>query len=120
MKRVMVIDDEPHILFMVEKILKKKGYDVEVAERGEDGLKKIEKKIPDVLLLDLMMPDISGFEIARLLRKKKETKKIPIVAFTILDKEESVDLEKAPKFEAYLAKPFDIDDLLALVKKLAK
>jgi two-component system, OmpR family, KDP operon response regulator KdpE len=111
--RVLVIDDEPQITRLVRIILGGYGYDVAAAATGEKGFAEFSHRLPDVVLLDLMLPDISGLEVCRLIRERSS---VPIVVL-------SARGEEAVKVEAfdlgaddYLTKPFGSGELLARIR----
>lgn len=119
-EKVLIVDDEVHVLDVVERILIKQGYEVNVATGGESGLKMVEKVKPDLILLDLMMPGINGFQVAKRLKENEDTRTIPIMAFSILTKDESEELGNNKNFDGYLAKPFSIAQLVSSINGLAE
>lgn len=118
--RIMVIDDEERNLRLIEAMLIPHGYEVFKANDGETGLKLVNKIAPDVILLDIMMPGLDGFEVTKRLKKSNETSRIPIIIVTALTEiEERV---KALELGAddFLSKPVDKSELVARVKSLVK
>ena len=83
-KRILLVDDEPDIVAMLKFRLEKEGYEVITASSGEDCLKEAEEKYPDVILLDVLLPGISGLEVSRRLKANSVTKDIPIIMVTAL------------------------------------
>lgn len=121
--KILFIDDEPDILYLVGKILEKESFIVDVAESGYDGLKKLEKNDYDLILLDIMLPDIDGWELCKILKEKmkKKEKEIPIVALTIRTSESSV--EKTFSYancDAHVGKPFKRMVLINTIKWVLK
>ncbi|MCB2172694.1 response regulator [archaeon] len=118
MNRVLVVDDEEDIRDLVKMVLVGNGYEVFTATTGEEGLVKAVKIKPDLIILDVVMPGISGLEVCRLLKSKPEFDKIPILVMSVLDRE--IDHEYVQKAGAddFLHKPFDIDELLLTLDKL--
>lgn len=118
--RVLVVDDEERNLRLVEAMLLPLGYDVVFAKDGEEALEKVREIPPDVILLDIMMPKMSGFEVARRLKENEETKIIPIVMVTALKEVE--DRIKALEVGAddFLSKPVDKTELRARVQSSLK
>lgn len=112
---VLVVDDELFNRELLEGLLVPLGYEVTLAEDGKEALEKVKEKAPDVILLDIMMPLMDGFEVARQLKGKEETKSIPIVMVTALSEVE--DRIKALEAGAndFLTKPVDIAELRATV-----
>ncbi|MDD5225594.1 MAG: response regulator [Candidatus Omnitrophica bacterium] len=118
MKKILVIDDEPQILLMVSARLKANGYDVFTAFSGEQGLKRAKKEIPDLILLDHVMPEMDGDEVLKRLKKDAVTKSIPVVMFTANIKRVKVGEYQARGAVDCIYKPFLPEELLAMVKKV--
>jgi DNA-binding response OmpR family regulator len=116
--KVLVVDDEPHIVALVQNRLKAVGYEVLSAFDGEEGVKKAKESSPDLIILDVLMPKLSGIEVAIQLRADEKTKKIPIIMLTaILNKDEE---ERHVTFtdSICLAKPIDPEELMSRVREL--
>lgn len=109
---VLVVDDEVELLMMVEMVLDEAGYRVVTAMEGRDALDKIAQEMPAVILLDMKMPDMDGWEFAREFRSR-HGRQVSIVVLTASSDAE----QRAEQIEAdgYLSKPFEIDDLVRLV-----
>ncbi len=120
MPRVLVVDDDPGILKLVERALGSRGYQVLTADSGTEGLKQIHSQKPDIVILDKVMPDIEGFEIARRLRRDPDFAHIPIVILTGA----SQLGDKLDAFNAgaddYMTKPFEVDELAARLAALLR
>ncbi len=119
-KYVLLVEDEPDLNQTVAFNLDSEGYSVESAFNGKDALKLIEEKIPDLILLDLMLPDMSGLEICRILRSSKKTKNIPIMMVTAKGEE----IDRIVGFELgaddYIVKPFSIREFMLRVAAMLK
>ena len=117
-KRILVVDDEPHSVKMVESRLRANGYDVITAGNGAEGLEKARKEAPDLILLDIVMPQMNGHETLSKLKESSETKSIPVIMFT--SKGQVDDVERATYGGAidYIVKPFDPIVLLSKIKKV--
>ncbi len=113
---ILVVDDEPNIVLSLEFIMQNEGYDVRIAKDGEEALLAIKEKVPDLVLLDIMMPAMSGYEVCQRIRANPEWKDIRIVMLTAKGRE--VDQEKGMAMGAddYITKPFATRDLIARVK----
>ncbi len=97
-KKVLIIEDEEILLELLEKKLVQEGYDVKVAKDGVEGLEKIEERKPDIILLDIVMPRMGGFEVMKELQKKEEFSDIPIII--ISNSGQPVELDLAQKLGA--------------------
>lgn len=116
--RILVVDDEEHIRKIVRFQLEKSGYEVECAEDGLEALKAVEARTPDLILLDLMMPNMDGYEVCKRLKSDYQTNHIPVIMVTA-----KADLEnKLQGFEEgandYIAKPFALTELLVRVRNV--
>ena len=114
-KKILVVDDEEGSLEMAEIRLKEFGYEAITATNGKDGLRMAEKECPDLILLDVMMPEMDGGEIAYLLSENPKTKDIPIIFLTSLVSER--EEFKRAKGYLFVAKPFDKEKLLRVIKE---
>lgn len=114
--RILIVDDNLNNLQLLGKILTDNGYEVIVATSGAQALKNIEKKDPDLILLDIMMPDMDGFEVCKRLKANDITKHIPVIFITA--KKETDDIVKGFEVGAidYITKPFNTMELLVRVK----
>jgi DNA-binding response OmpR family regulator len=119
-KKIMVVDDEPDMLEMVSFRLKKGGYDVITAINGDECIKKAKEEYPDLIMLDVLLPGISGFEVAKRLKIDEETKDIPIMMVTALIGEDVENKGKERGADYFISKPFDPEDLLAQIKTILK
>ncbi len=115
--RILVVDDEPTILELVKAALEAGHYEVSVAANGQEGLNSAIAQQPDLILLDVTMPIMDGFQLLAKLKNDERTKKIPVVMLTARDEAESVYLSQQLKANEYLMKPFTVDNLLDLVCK---
>ncbi len=119
-KKIMAVDDEVKNLALLEAILIPLGYEVEKAKSGEEVLTKVQESPPDVILLDVMMPDMTGYDVCKRLKEKESTQVIPIVMITsLVDKESKIKGIEAGA-DDFLTKPVDKIELIARVKNLIK
>lgn len=116
-ERILVVDDTPDNLFLIETVLQAEGYQVEVADNGQDALSLIEAEPPALLLLDVMMPGMHGYEVVRRIRQNSNLPFIPIILITgceQLDTSEQFDVA----VEGFICKPIDFDELLKHVSTI--
>lgn len=116
-KRILVVDDDKQLLKQLEKQLKDKGFEVTTALNGREALKKIEADLPDVITLDVMMPEMDGYETCYHLKENPQTRKIPVIMLTSRGKMKAKLASFSFGADYYIAKPFEIDDLMTVVKK---
>ena len=115
-KNVLIVDDEPHIVNLIKLSLNKDQYDVTGAYAGREALLHIDKKIPDLVVLDLMMPGVNGYELCKALRENPKTRKIPVLILSaksqMNDKLHAIDVGA----DDYMTKPFDPMELVKRIK----
>lgn len=119
-KKILVVDDEQDILKLIEKILSDAAYEIILAKNGDEMFELLQKSKPDLILLDVMMPGINGYEICHLLKNNSETAHIPVVMLTVLSGPQDASKGMSMGAEAYLAKPFDPDELGREIKRVLK
>jgi CheY-like chemotaxis protein len=119
MARILLVDDEPDIRKLTRMMLETEGYEVLEATDGAECLEKLKEGVPDLILLDIMMPGDDGWVVCRKIRGDEKTKDVPVVMFTVRTSDDSVkkSLEYAHA-DAQINKPFDRDELIATVKKM--
>ncbi len=115
----MIVDDEPDIRYLLRKMLEKEGYEVTEARDGRECLEKLKKERPDLILLDIMMPGMFGWEVSRRIKEDEATKSIPVAMLTVRTSEE----DKVKSLEESLAdwhisKPMDREKLMETIKWL--
>ena len=117
-KKILVVDDEPQLAGFVKMRLEANNFEVAVASDGRDGLKKGSENKPDLIILDILMPNLDGFSMLAKLREDEETKSLPVIILTAKDTPDSV--AKALKLGAndYIVKPFEARILLEKIRKL--
>lgn len=118
-KRVVCIEDEPEMIDLVKLILSRKGFIVTGANGGREGLEAIERDRPDLVLLDLMMPDMDGWEVYQQMKANEAMKTIPVIVVTA--KAQSIDKVLGlhiAKVDDYITKPFGPQELLDSVEKV--
>jgi len=119
-KRILVIDDDRDVLDLTSAILRDGGYTVLAALSGRGGLAASRRERPDLILLDINMPDMDGWEVLRLLKIDESTREIPVAMFSIrYDLREKMEALKRSA-DDYIVKPFSYDDMLERVERLVR
>ena len=117
-KEILIVDDEPGIVVPIQFLMEQQGYLVMIAERGEDALDLIYQYKPDLVLLDIMLPGIDGYEVCEIIRLNPNYRKVKIIFLTAKGREEEIAKGLALGADAYITKPFSNADLVAKVKEL--
>ena len=117
---IYIVEDEEPIITLIKYNLEKEGYKVFFSENGNDGIKGIKNSLPDLVLLDWMLPDFSGVEICKNLKKDSKFKNIPIIMLTAKGEEEDKIKGLNSGADDYITKPFSFPELLARVKALLR
>ena len=117
---ILIADDEPNQLELMAYNLKKADFVIHQAENGEEALEKVEELSPDLVILDWMMPNMSGIEVCRILRSKDETKKIPIIILSARSEDVDKSLGLDTGADDYISKPFSPIELVSRVKALLR
>jgi len=120
MKRVLIVDDEQDILESLKFVLEAEGYECYTAINGEDGLKSAKEIMPDLIILDIMMPKINGYKISRLLKFDNKYKNIPIFMLTARSQDEDKLIGQETGADEYITKPFELDYVLGKVNEYLK
>ncbi len=115
MPKIMVIDDEPFILMMIEDKLKRAGLDVVTLRESTGAIERIREEKPDLIILDWMMPEISGIEICKNIKQDPELADIPVFMLTAKGQEDDEKLGLSCGVERYITKPFSPRGLLELI-----
>jgi DNA-binding response OmpR family regulator len=118
-KRIICVEDEAEMIDLIRLILTRRGFDVKGANGGKEGLEAIRKETPDLVLLDLMMPDMDGWEVYQQMKADEKTRDIPVIVVTA--KAQSIDKVLGlhiAKVDDYIAKPFSPQELLNSVEKV--
>jgi DNA-binding response OmpR family regulator len=116
--KILIVDDEPNIVVSLEFLMKKEGFDVAVAVDGEEALAKVATFRPDLVLLDVMMPKKSGFEVCEAVRANPDNARLLVVMLTAKGRDTEVAKGLALGADAYVTKPFSTKELVAKVKAM--
>ncbi len=119
MAKILLVDDEPEIVYLTRTMLEKAGYEVMVANDSAECFERLKEEKPDLILMDIMLPDDDGWAACRKIKENEKTQHIPVAMFTVRSSEDSV--EKSFKYshaDAHINKPFQMKELLDTVKGL--
>jgi len=116
-KKILVVDDEPNIVKMVESRLKANGYEVIIAYDGQEAVEKVKSNMPDLIVLDLMLPKIDGYMVYDILEHDEKYKDIPIVMLTARAGYEDIKKGMNMGTIAYVTKPFKAEVLLGIIAR---
>ena len=112
---ILIADDEPNIVLSLEFLLQDAGYEVRVARDGQEALDALAQKLPDLVLLDVMLPRVSGFDVCQRIRENPDWSALRVVMLSAKGREAEVHKGMALGADAYVTKPFAIKDLMAEV-----
>ncbi len=116
MPKILLVDDEPEIVYLVRLVLEREGHEVIGALDGRDCLKKLREDKPDLIILDIMMPGLDGWEICRKIKEAEGTRDIPVIMLTVRTSGDSI--KKSYEYagcDAHINKPFDRKQLLCTI-----
>lgn len=117
-QKILIVDDDPVQVKLLEGTLSKNGYDVTPCTDASTGLQTAMNTLPDLIILDVMMPVINGYNFCKLLKGQEGHKHIAIIIVTSRDEKEDVDIGMEMGADAYLTKPVDVNELLKTIKVL--
>jgi DNA-binding response OmpR family regulator len=117
-RRILIVDDEPNIVTSLEFLMRENSYEVRVARDGEEALRRAESFLPDLILLDVMMPQRSGFEVCRKIRENPALRDVKIVMLTAKGRDVEKDRGLNLGANAYVTKPFSTKELMNTVRGL--
>lgn len=119
MKTILIVDDEPDIIKTVKLALRNRGYNIVSASAGGEALGKIDHYDPDLVILDLKLPDLAGEEVCRQIRKGIRRPEVPIIMLTAKNLDVDIVIGKVIGADYYMTKPFDLNELVKKVCELA-
>jgi DNA-binding response OmpR family regulator len=117
-KKVLIVDDEPNIVAALEYLLQRKGYEIRIAADGEEALRQVQSFAPDLVLLDVMMPRQSGYEVCQRIRERPEWSGVRIVMLSAKGREAEVSKGLSLGADFYITKPFSSAELVARIGEL--
>lgn len=117
-KKILIVDDEENIVISMEFLISQAGYELQIARNGQEALDKVSSFSPDLILLDVMMPNVNGFEVCRRIRENPAWQDIQIIMLTAKGREVEVTKGLALGVNSYIIKPFSTKELMAEVKRI--
>lgn len=115
--KILIIEDNKGNLEVILYLLRQYGYKLITAENGKDGIKLAKQEMPDLIISDIQLPQLNGYEVARALKSDTNLKKIPLVAVTAYAMEEDEEKILSAGYNAYIAKPIDPEEFVCLIEK---
>lgn len=115
-RSVLVVDDDPAIRKVLTTTLELEGYEIDVAVDGEEALARVDEKVPDLMILDIMMPKLNGLDVLERLRGQEETSSLPVILLTAKSSQEDQWEGWRRGVDYYMTKPFDVEDLLRFIE----
>ena len=115
---ILIVDDELSILVPLQFLMEKEGYMVKLAQSGKEAIEKIAQYQPDLILLDIMLPDLDGYEIYQIIRQRIEWENIRVIFLTAKNRDADIAKGLAMGADAYITKPFSNHDLISKIRKL--
>lgn len=116
--RILIIDDEPNIVLSLEFLMKREGYEVAVAGDGEGALRAMAERRPDLVILDVMMPKLNGFEVCQRIRAEPALRGVRVLMLTAKGRETEMKKGLELGADAYVTKPFSTKELVAEIRRL--
>jgi CheY-like chemotaxis protein len=116
-KRILIADDDPVIVRLIQVNLELEGYQVLIANNGQEAVDVATAEVPDLVILDIMMPRLDGYQACEMLKASETTKKIPVIFLSAKAQQGDIEKGKSYGVAAYLTKPFDPSDLLEVVER---
>jgi len=120
MSKILIVDDEDQFITILRERLEANGYEVVSAKDGEEGLEKVESEKPNLIVLDVMMPKMGGFEACSILKNDDRYNKIPIIFLSAMAQQDELEVGKDVGANAYITKPFEAPVLIAKIEELLK
>jgi CheY-like chemotaxis protein len=115
--KVLIVDDDPGIRMLLSKFLQREGFETVMAQNGLEGVEFAKKHQPDLIIMDVMMPQMDGLTAARLIKFYKPLSDVPILFLTAKDADKEIELAQAVRAEVYITKPFDVRQVIDVVRE---
>ena len=117
-KKILLVDDRQTVFRLLEAIIRIKGYELIYAESGQQGIVMARQELPDLILLDVIMPDIDGFKVCQYLKENPDTKDIPVMFLTARGAEDDLVMGRKVGADGFMTKPFQAKEVLKLIERL--
>jgi two-component system, OmpR family, alkaline phosphatase synthesis response regulator PhoP len=117
-KRILIVDDEPNIVISLDYLMKREGFETEVANDGEAALEALARAKPDLVVLDVMLPRMNGFEVCREIRARPDSRDVKVLMLTAKGRETEVARGLGAGADAYVTKPFSTKDVVGQIRRL--
>ena len=118
MKKILIVDDEPNILMALEYAFKKQDFEVFIARDGSEALEILKNELPNVILLDIMMPNVDGYQTLQMIKQNEKLKDVKVVFLTAKSKKEDIEKGFALGVDQYFTKPFSTKKIIAEINLL--
>jgi DNA-binding response OmpR family regulator len=116
-KCIIIVDDDPNIVELFRDILQRRGYTVQTFQRGWEALQAVSRQRPDLMILDIMMPRVNGYEVCQIMKENPKTKHIPVIFLTALSHQEALRLAAEGGADDFLVKPCSPERLIRHVER---
>jgi len=116
--KILIVDDDIGIRMLLLRFLERQGFEVLLAENGLEGVEVAKKHHPDLIVLDVVMPQMDGLTAAKLIKYYKPLTDVPIIFLTAQDAEKEIELAKQARAEAYITKPFDVKKVIQIIDEI--
>jgi len=116
--RILIVDDEPNIVVSLEFLLRREGFETTVAADGEAALQELERSAPDLVVLDVMLPKLNGFEVCRRIRADPRWRSLRVLMLTAKSRDTEMSKGLGLGADAYVTKPFSTKELVGLIRRL--
>ncbi|RAU83646.1 response regulator transcription factor [Pontibacter arcticus] len=118
--KVLVVDDEPSILMPLEFLMRKSGYQVYIARNGTEAIESVDRELPQIIVLDIMMPDVDGYEVCRYIRSQAKMEGAKVIFLSAKTKEADIKKGYEAGADLYIPKPFSTRFLMEKIKELTQ
>lgn len=117
--KILIVDDEPNILMSLEFLMRKEGYHVFIARDGQEALNIIEQELPSIVILDIMMPEVDGYEVCQQIKNSPDKQHIKVIFLSAKAKDHEIEKGYAMGADLYMTKPFSTRSLMKQIKAMA-